>query len=150
MASPTVNLPPFPAELVRVFVDEVAGESFKSQAFDLAAAMATFLADTADHPALEELPDAVRFNVRSELTAWLEELAAAAVAWPFAAPRAAMDLGETLDAVVDWAAEWAGLRDGVACGFCDAFAGNDYHLAGVMEPGENNVVCVDCWDERLR
>lgn len=36
------------------------------------------------------------------------------------------------------------------CGFCGLQAGPDYHLAGAVPPGENPIVCDDCWDERLR
>ena len=36
------------------------------------------------------------------------------------------------------------------CRFCDLEAGPDYHLAGGVPPGENPVVCDECWDERLR
>jgi hypothetical protein len=37
------------------------------------------------------------------------------------------------------------------CLACGKPAGPDYHLAGAADPEvENNVVCDDCWDERLR
>lgn len=36
------------------------------------------------------------------------------------------------------------------CRICGKLAGPDYHLAGVVAPGENAVVCPACWDERLR
>jgi hypothetical protein len=36
------------------------------------------------------------------------------------------------------------------CGFCGLEAGPDHHLAGGVSPGENPVVCDECWDERLR
>lgn len=35
------------------------------------------------------------------------------------------------------------------CRFCHREAGADYHIAGVIDPGENNVVCAGCWDPRL-
>jgi len=36
------------------------------------------------------------------------------------------------------------------CRCCGLEAGPDYHLAGAVPPGENPVVCDQCWDERLR
>jgi hypothetical protein len=40
--------------------------------------------------------------------------------------------------------------NGLSCRFCHNLAGADYHIAGVVADGENNVVCDNCWDERLR
>jgi hypothetical protein len=36
------------------------------------------------------------------------------------------------------------------CRFCHRLAGADYHLTDAVPPGENNIICDNCWDERLR
>lgn len=114
---------------------------------ELAGAVATLLADAATHPDVESLSP----NVSADIYAWLYDIVSG---YPASAPRTArpgaMTLEDTVAGAIEWCAEWADLRDGASCTFCEAYAGNDYHLAGAMDAGANNVVCDPCWDERLR
>lgn len=59
------------------------------------------------------------------------------------------DRGLTVDSVSgSFAEDLEVFADGPHCRFCHQLAGRHARIAGVVIPGENNQVCVFCWDDQ--
>lgn len=70
---------------------------------------------------------------------------------PQHAPECSLHPDNVLDvATLEVATLDVATPEAATCRFCDRPVGQDYHIAGVIDPEEGNIVCDACWDERLR